>query len=115
MQYDNGDDGLQDGDKIIDLTTDTGKEIVAAFGGLLEKLAWLQGEDVLFGCVTLFGVKHHVTIVRVMQDEMGYQVGTRDPEERLDDVLKGADCSGYTVELPGFEGEWVLGVDPYRD
>lgn len=102
-------------DKNIDLTTETGKEIVASFGGLLENLVWLDGEDVLFGCAILFGVRHHVTIVRVEQDETGCQVGTRDPENRLDDVLKGADSSGYVVELPGFEGEWVINIDPYRD
>ncbi len=99
-------------DEPIDLTTEEGKKLVAGCGGLLEKLTRLEGEDVLLGRIVLLGVSHHITLVRV--DEDG--TPTRDPENRLEDILAG-DYGGppLTVELPGMEGEWVLGVDPYRD
>jgi len=102
-------------DKQIDLTTSDGKLLVALFGGTLEKLTWLEGEDVLLGCIILLNVRHHVTLVRVHTVD-GMQEPTRDPHGRLEDILAG-DYDGVpeTVELPGFEGEWVLGVDPYRD
>jgi hypothetical protein len=98
----------------IDLTTEDGKLLVSLFGGTLEKLTWLGGEDCLLGCVRLVRAPHHLTLVRVHTVD-GVQEATRDPHNRLDDVLRGADSAGDTVELPGFEGEWVLGVDPYRD
>lgn len=85
--------------------------------GKLEDLSWMNKdkEDVLKGTVVIFGTCHHVTLVRVRNDDGCVQVGTRDPYERLEDVLAGADGCGQTVEVPGFEGEWVVGVDPYRD
>jgi len=101
-------------DKEIDLTTEDGKLLVSLFGGLLEKLVWLRGEDCLLGCIRLVNQPHHITLVRV-HDVDGTQEATRDPENRLDDVLAGSDGAGETVKLPGLEGEWVLGVDPYRD
>mgnify|MGYP001282407958 CR=1 FL=1 len=101
-------------DKEIDLTTEEGKLLVSLFGGTLEKLTWLRGEDCLLGCVRLVRAPHHLTLVRVHTVD-GVQEATRDPHNRLDDVLRGADSAGDTVELPGFNGEWVLGVDPYRD
>ena len=103
-----------DRDKEIDLTTEDGKLLVSLFGGLLERLCWLRGEDCLLGAIKLVNMPHHLTLVRVMTVD-GVQTATRDPENRLDDVLQGADSAGETVVLPGFEGEWVLGVDPYRD
>lgn len=89
-------------------------QIAAAFGPLLD-LGWMdkEVEDTLKGTVILFGAYHHVTFVRVTTDD-GVQVGTRDPYARLDDILTGAEGAGTTVEIPGFEGEWVVGLDPYR-
>lgn len=98
--------------KPIDLETPVGMALAGMFGRL-EKLEWFENEDCLLGTVTILGTYHHVTFVRVHHPG-GVQTGTHDPENRLDDVLCGADCAGYTVKLPGFEGEWVVGVDPYR-
>lgn len=102
-------------DKTIDLTTEKGKQLVDAFGGMLKKLAWLRGEDCLLGNILILRTMHFLTCVRVeYKDGEGY-VGTRDPEGRLDDVLRMAHDGGpETVELPGFEGEWVICIDPFR-
>jgi hypothetical protein len=83
--------------------------------GPLEGFTWMdkEEEDTLKGTVIIFGVHHHVTLVRVHYPD-GVQTGTRDPHNRLEDILAGAEHAGQTVEVPGFEGEWVVGVDPYR-
>jgi hypothetical protein len=81
----------------------------------LEGLTWMDKdeEDVLKATVLIFGVHHHVTFVKVTTED-GVQVATRDPHGRLEDILAGADGAGMTVQIPEFEGEWVVGVDPYR-
>ncbi len=87
---------------------------IRAFGDLTDAEV-LEGEDTIFGQVLIFGVRHHVTFVKVTRDpQTGEQVGTNDPHERLDDILAGADGAGETVEIPGVEGDWVCGVDPHR-
>lgn len=101
--------------KVVDLTTMTGKKLIRGFRASLESLEWLEGEDVLFGAISFFGTMHHVTCVRVTEDRFLCQVGTNDPHNRLDDVLAGSEGAGETVELPGFEGRWVIGIDPFRD
>lgn len=84
--------------------------------GCLERLAWLPDEDCLLGTVAILGVEHHVTFVRVVRGEDNILRPTRDPYDRYEDILSGDfDGSPQTVEIPGLEGEWVVGVDPYRD
>jgi hypothetical protein len=79
--------------------------------GPLSHLSWYDDEDCLLGAVTIFGVLHHVTCVRV--NDVGEP--TNDPHQRLEDILAGCyDGQPQTVELPGLEGEWVIGVDPHR-
>lgn len=107
------------GKKDIDLTTASGLTLAHMFAPLTH-LTWhgddaYEPEDVLIGTLHVFGVGHFVTLVRVHRDVEGMLVGTNDPHNRLEDVLAGADeGSPQTIELPGFEGEWVLGVDPHR-
>ena len=103
-------------EKIVDLHTVTGNAIAGMFGRL-EKLSWYQDEDCLLGTVSVLGVRHHVTFVRVERAKDGMLFATRDPHDRLDDILAGSyDGAPATVSLPGpdLEGEWVVGVDPYR-
>jgi hypothetical protein len=89
---------------------------LAGMFGKLEKLSWYEDEDCLLGTVYVLGVPHFVTFVRVTYDEASCTVATRDPNNRLDDILAGCyDGPPMTVRLPGFEGDWIVGVDPYRD
>jgi hypothetical protein len=74
----------------------------------------LEGEDVLLGTVALFGCLHHFQAVRVTRDAQGCQVALRDPHHRFADVaLVNGDGALETVELPGFEGEWILCIYPF--
>lgn len=82
--------------------------------GPLENFKMYEGEDCALGTVLILGVPHHVTFVKVETNKRGIQVGTNDPYERLDDVLKGEEHAARTVKLPGHSGEWVVGVDPHR-
>ena len=101
---------------------------LAGMFGKLEKLAWLEGEDCLLGTIHVFGVPHFVTCVRVhlvcWEHTEGdacplnhhRHEGTNDPHNRLEDILTGDyDGPPTVVKLPGLEGDWVIGVDPYRD
>lgn len=91
-------------------------ELRAAFGEL-EELEWLEDEDVLHGTVRVLGTPCHVTLVKVERPEDGGPLeATRDPHNRLDDILAGDyDGEPRTIELPGLQGEWVIGLDPFRD
>lgn len=99
----------------VRLDTEDGQKLAGMFGKL-ETLRWLNEEDCLLGTVFIFGVPHHVTFVRVHFNVDDVLEATNDPHKRLDDILSDSDYDGtpQTVELPGFEGEWVIGVDPFR-
>ena len=80
----------------------------------VEELRRLEGEDVLLGTVALFRTLHHFQAVKVARDAKGCQVGTRDPHHRFSDVAQvNGDGALETVELPGFDGEWVLCIYPF--
>ncbi len=76
-----------------------------------------EEEDCAHATVRILGVAHHVTFVRVHWVD-GVQVGTNDPYGRLDDILAGAEGAARTISLKklfNLDGEWVVGLDPYRD
>lgn len=93
---------------------ETGGEITLLRIGAVHDISLLEGEDCLLGTTHILGVPHHVTFVRVTRNEQGLQVATRDPVNRLERVL-GAYGRAATVKLPWLEGEWVIGIDPYRE
>ena len=77
-------------------------------------LRQLDGEDTLLGTVYLFGVAHHAQFIRVKEDEeTGEQVPTNDPEGRWEDVCWLYEQAYQTVEVPGFEGDYVLVIHPH--
>lgn len=91
-------------------------ELRAAFSGL-ENLSWMDKdeEDVLLGKVLIFKVPHHVTFIRVVYDEKLMMLrATRDPYDRLEDIYaRITEGVPQTVNVPGFEGDWVVSVEPY--
>jgi hypothetical protein len=84
--------------------------------GELSNLSYLDDEDVMLGTVHIFRTAHHVQLVKVRRGEDGMLEGTCDPENRLEEVYAagGYDGSPQTVDLPGFDGEWVVTVTPHR-
>ena len=98
----------------------TGEEYVGSIlaCGPLYDVRWFDKttEDALLGTVDIFGVPHHVTFVRVTRGFAGCQLGTRDPHGRMSLILDsdGEGKAGETVEIPGFPGTWICGVDPFR-
>jgi hypothetical protein len=71
-------------------------------------------ENCLSGSITLWGVNFHVTGVQV--ETVGdMQKAVNDPHKRLDDIYA-MDPEGIfqTVRLDDFEGEWVVGISPYK-
>jgi hypothetical protein len=79
----------------------------------IENLKKVDGEESLLGQTHVFGVLFHVWFIRVKEDDE-VQVGYDDPHNRLDDIY-GLDEDGgsfNTVEVPGFEGDYVMVVYP---
>lgn len=85
-----------------------------AFAPDLEDFSFYEDEDCALGTARIFGVRHHVTFVKVHEVD-GVQTATNDPYDRLSDILDGAEGPAQTVQLPPYEGSWVVGIDPYRD
>lgn len=79
----------------------------------IQWLKKLEDEDVLSGVTFVFGVMHHIQFIRV-HDVDGVQTGTLDPYSRLDDMYQLYEGGGAfkTVEVPGFEGEYVCCIFP---
>jgi hypothetical protein len=75
-----------------------------------------DNEATMLGTLRIYGVNHHVTAIQVTDDDEGYQTAVNDPYGRLDDAYA-ADADGIfqTVEIPGYPGEWVLHITPYKD
>jgi hypothetical protein len=90
------------------------RNIAGAFSPHLEDFTLYDGEDCALGTVRIFGVRHHVTFVKVHTVD-GVQTATNDPHDRLSDILNGSEGPGETVQIPSLKGEWIVGVDPYRD
>ena len=69
--------------------------------------------EVLHGTVTLAGVLHHATFIRV-EMRRGMQVAVCDPEGHYDDLLAGLAAAGVfsTVRLPDFHGRWLVHITP---
>jgi hypothetical protein len=74
-----------------------------------------EDEDTIHGTVVLLGVSHHAQFIRVTEDGDGVQVPTRDPHERYADMQRIYDVNYQTVQIPGFEGNWVLLIHPGED
>ena len=79
----------------------------------IEGIRQIEGEAALLGSVYILGVLHHAWFVRV-EDRDGEQVTVDDPYGRLEDFYRlDADAGPFqTVEVPGFEGEYVLVIYP---
>ena len=80
---------------------------------LLASLQRDEDEDMLHGTVWLFGVPHHVMLLKVAEDKDGIQYATLDPHERFLDFLSLNEGKLYTMEVPGHPGDWVLCSYPH--
>jgi hypothetical protein len=85
----------------------------ARVDGCIEGIREIEDEAALLGHVYFLGVLHHAWFVRV-EDRDGEQVAFNDPYNRLDDFHRLDADQGplQTVEVPGFDGEYVLVVYP---
>ncbi len=83
---------------------------------LVTKLRKLTDEEVLFGHVELFGSEMNVTFIRVEGGHGEQQAPVYDPHCRWDALVE-AEPEGVfsTVEVPGFEGQYVFFVSPQME
>jgi hypothetical protein len=76
---------------------------------------WLNkcdDEEVLHGCMYFMGILCHVYFIKV-EDVNGVQTAVNDPHCRLEDIYSlDSDGAYKTVNVLGFEGEYVLVVHP---
>ncbi len=82
--------------------------------GPLENLRRLDGSDVLKGTVHLFGVLHHVLLIKVATVD-GLQIAVNDPDGYFDQLQAAAmDNAGpfATVNVPGFPGDFAALICP---
>lgn len=85
----------------------------ARVGCHIEGIRKIDDEAALLGLVYVLGVLHHAWFVQV-EDRGGAQVAVNDPYNRLDDFYRlDVDAGPFqTVEVPGFDGEYVLVMYP---
>lgn len=76
-----------------------------------------ENEHCLLGMAKIFGTYFHVTAVRVTTDREDCQVAVYDPSGRLDDIYEVDPYGGpyRSVQIPGFDGDWVLCLTPHKD
>lgn len=78
-------------------------------GTLVRNLHKIEGEEVLFGTIDALGVGFYAYFIRV-EERDDEQVAVNDPYHRLDDLYALDPDAGVrpTIEVPGFEGEYVV-------
>jgi hypothetical protein len=91
----------------------------------IKPMVWNDFREVepgyILGTLAVFGVLHHMEYIRVVDDENGLQSAWIDESEgaennnisRFEDMQQASEGRYCTLQLPGFEGEWVCHVTPY--
>jgi len=79
----------------------------------IEGIRQLDGEETLLGHAYILGALHHAWFVKV-EDHGSVQIAVNDPHHRLDDFhyLAGDGGPFETIEVPGFQGTYVLVISP---
>jgi hypothetical protein len=79
----------------------------------IQDLRKIEGEAALLGHVFIYGVMHHAWFVEV-EERDGDQVAVDDPYNRLDEFQQlDVDAGRFqAVEVPGFEGTYVVVIYP---
>jgi hypothetical protein len=76
----------------------------------------LGGEEGLKGILELCGVPHHAHFIRVREDEQTQlQEPVEDPCDRFGDLQRAHEGQYRTVQVPGFDGEYVVHVVPFAE
>jgi hypothetical protein len=76
-----------------------------------------ENPAVMTGTVLIFGIMHHVMFFRVRTNDDGWTELDGDRDEELNNMLDSlSDFCDWddmeTVHLPGFSGEWLIGIHP---
>src|SRR5438876_6237310 len=87
---------------------------------VLRRLTDLRPEEAcLKGVIEILGVLHHVYLIEVHEVEVDggatSQEAVNDPHDRLGDVQRFNDNRLLTVQVPGFEGRYVMVIFPFAE
>ncbi len=75
----------------------------------------MDTDDHLLGIVTLFGVDHHLGLIRVVRRSGRLEATNPQDDDVLNSLFGIFDVDFATVEVPGHEGRYVAYMHPCED
>jgi hypothetical protein len=87
---------------------------------VFQRLTDLRPEEAcLKGVIEILGVPHHVYLIEVQEVDVAggaaCQEAVNDPHDRLGDVQRFNDNRLLTVQVRGFEGNYVMVIFPFAE